>query len=117
MKKRIIVFFTMFVLLFALAACGGNKESDFVGKWEATKMVSDGQEYKMKDFGLSMTLELKDGGKAVMSMGGDKEEGTWEVKDGKLILNDGSEEGTPGELKGGALIMKQEGVEIHFEKK
>lgn len=120
MKKRVLIILAVVMLMFSMVACkGGSGESDVIGKWELTKMSGEGMEFDketLKSMGMVMTVELKEGGKAVISMTGeDDEEVSWEKKDGNVIIGD---EGEKMEFKvdGKTMSGEQEGFKVELEK-
>ena len=105
MKKRIfaIAVACVLALSFALVGCGGgnsgsaggdsgattqqaqtNPADNFVGTWEVSGMVSDGQPYSaddlqaMKDMGMNIILTLNEDGSATIDMFGEILNGSWD---------------------------------------
>ena len=120
MKKRVLIVLAVVMLMFSMAACkGGNGESDVIGKWELTKMSEEGMEVDketLKSMGMTMTVELKEGGKAVVSVSGEEdEEVNWEKKDGNVII-DGEGDKMEFKVDGKTMSGEREGLKIEFEK-
>lgn len=62
-----------------------------------------------------VTLEIKEGGEAVLTMAGESIECTWEEKEGKyyLTVDDESQEIT---VKGNMITMQEEGMNLELKK-
>ena len=132
MKNKIIkilafcaVVATMAVVL---AGCGNNAQAikdAYVGDWQITGMVENGQETTsedlelMRSYGLDVTLNLSEDGKATLNLFGSDMTGTWEASSttsGKMTLN---EEAVDMTLKDGKLTFSQGNADtsLTFEKK
>lgn len=124
MKKTLAAFIlalTVFCTLFA--ACGSNP----VGIWKFKSMTGEyggvAVDYKAGDKmnGVSLTenfcvIEIKEDKTFTMTLFGEKMEGgTWEEKDGKLLL---TADGVVSEAKvsGKTLEMNEEGFKITLKK-
>ena len=124
MKKTLAAFMlalTVFCTLFA--ACGSNP----VGIWKFKSMTGEyggvAVDYKAGDKmnGVSLTenfcvIEIKEDKTFTMTLFGEKMEGgTWEEKDGKLLL---TADGVVSEAKvsGKTLEMNEEGFKITLKK-
>lgn len=101
--KKLMAILMVCVMALALCACGGSK---YVGDWETSLM------------GMEMELSIEKGGKGSMSVMGEKEDITWEEKNGKLILDSDGEE-VEAEIDDGELVFKDfqgTGIDLTFEK-
>lgn len=115
--KRFISVLAVAILVFVLIGCGGSGGSDYVGNWELTKAEYDGTEIDAKEMGFSASVEIKEDGKATFVFDSDKTEGTWEEKDGKVLLTEGESDPLEAELEDGNLVIEQDGGKMIFEKK
>ena len=84
-----------FALCVALAGCGGapagNDAANFQGDWILTSGTVDGQEAteetlaQAQEMGLSVYLQLNEGGSAVLSVLGTNMDGSWTAKDATTV--------------------------------
>lgn len=108
-----------FALCVALAGCAGapagNDAANFQGDWILTSGTVDGQEAteetlaQAQEMGLSVYLQLNEGGSAVLSVLGTNMDGSWTAKDAttvELTFDGSSAEAT---LEGEELVMQQDG--------
>ena len=106
-----------FALCVALAGCAGapagNDAANFQGDWILTSGTVDGQEAteetlaQAQEMGLSVYLQLNEGGSAVLSALGTNMDGSWTAKDAttvELTFDGSSAEAT---LEGEELVMLQ----------
>ena len=103
-----------FALCVALAGCAGapagNDAANFQGDWILTSGTVDGQEAteetlaQAQEMGLSVYLQLNEGGSAVLSVLGTKVE---------LTFDGSSAEAT---LEGEELVMQQDGDVMRFKR-
>lgn len=101
-------------------------EGDFIGKWEASKMIADG--IYMEDFmgiplGVMMQLEIKDDYTAVVAStleDTDVESMTWEYTDNGISILDENGEATSCIIMNGELVLygEEDGAEeqVYFTK-
>ena len=107
-----------FALCVALAGCAGapagNDAANFQGDWILTSGTVDGQEAteetlaQAQEMGLSVYLQLNEGGSAV--------DGSWTAKDAttvELTFDGSSAEAT---LEGEELVMQQDGDVMRFKR-
>lgn len=112
--KRVLAFVLAFVMIFALTACGGGKV-DVTGKYTCKAIEGDGMAMDPAALGMTVEIELKDGGKLSMNMGEEPIEGTWELKDDKVILTvDG--DSVECSYEDGCIKMDQEGQLMWYVK-
>ena len=78
MKKA---FAALLILSMLLSAVAMAEAAGVTGVWYLVEIQSEGQSISPSDFGMSMTIELKDGGTALVtsSLDGETSEGTWEA--------------------------------------
>ncbi|MDD6919778.1 MAG: hypothetical protein PUI85_00950 [Eubacteriales bacterium] len=117
MKKILSLVLCAFIIV-GFTACGGGK-SKFIGKWEATKAVAPGTsvEIDVKTIiGEEFSLELKDGGKAQVTLGKMKGAAEWKEEGKGITVKEKGQEMKFVEEKG-KLYVEQSGVKIYFEKK
>ena len=113
-----------FALCVALAGCAGapagNDAANFQGDW--TSGTVDGQEAteetlaQAQEMGLSVYLQLNEGGSAVLSVLGTNMDGSWTAKDAttvELTFDGSSAEAT---LEGEELVMQQDGDVMRFKR-
>lgn len=115
-----------FALCVALAGCAGapagNDAANFQGDWILTSGTVDGQEAteetlaQAQEMGLSVYLQLNEGGSAVLSVLGTNMDGSWTAKDAttvELTFDGSSAEAT---LEGEELVMQQDGDVMRFKR-
>ena len=115
-----------FALCVALAGCAGapagNDAAKFPGDWILTSGTVDGQEAteetlaQAQEMGLSVYLQLNEGGSAVLSVLGTNMDGSWTAKDAttvELTFDGSSAEAT---LEGEELVMQQDGDVMRFKR-
>ena len=115
-----------FALCVALAGCAGapagNDAANFQGDWILTSGTVDGQEAteetlaQAQEMGLSVYLQLNEGGSAVLSVLGTNMDGSWTAKDAttvELTFDGSSAEAT---LEGEELVMQQDGDAMRFKR-
>ena len=115
-----------FALCVALAGCAGapagNDAANFQGDWILTSGTVDGQEAteetlaQAQEMGLSVYLQLNEGGSAVLSVLGTNMDGSWTAKDAttvELTFDGSSAEAT---LEGEELVMQQDGDVLRFKR-
>lgn len=87
MKKFFAVLLTVAMLLSAAAVA---EAADFLGVWYLVELQADGESFSPADFGMSMSLELKEDGTAQADsvMGGDPEAqaGSWTQKGDAIVV-------------------------------
>ena len=116
-----------FALCVALAGCAGapagNDAANFQGDWILTSGTVDGQEAteetlaQAQEMGLSVYLQLNEGGSAVLSVLGTNMDGSWTAKDAttvELTFDGSSAEAT---LEGEELVMQQDGDVMRFKRR
>lgn len=113
--KRFLCVAAVVVMVFALVSCGGSN-SKYVGKWKLTKANYAGIEMTADQLGMKATLDVKGNGKLTFEFEGEKAEGTWEEKDGKLIIKDDKTGEMTAEMKDKAIVLEYSGVQMFFEK-
>ena len=124
MKKRVAIVLSVIMLAMSLAACGGGGSSASVaGSYKATQMEADGEminiaEYEaMLGMKLDFSLELKEDGKASMSMMGESRgDGEWK-QDGSTVTLTFEGESAQAEYKNGKITLEMDGDKVIFEKK
>ena len=125
LKKALAALACSIVMCLMVAGCGNNEayKADFIGTWEITDMSVEGEQTSdvdlelMKEFGLTVYLELDEDGKASLELFGEASDGTWEAtgqKQGKLTFNDSS--ATIAIDDDGLLVMSEEEDELKFKK-
>lgn len=115
-----------FALCVALAGCAsapaGNDAANFQGDWILSSGTVDGQEAteetmaQAQEMGLSVYLQLNEGGSAVLSVLGTNMDGSWTAKDAttvELTFDGSSAEAT---LEGEELVMQQDGDVMRFKR-
>ena len=114
--KKILSLLCVLVLTFMLTACG----SSIVGKYTAIEMVSNGKTVTaddLKNYGMTIELEVKDDKTAHLSMLGEEIDLTYDDKvfTGKDDET-GESKGIPYTLNGNKLTLEIEGEKIVFKK-
>ena len=135
-SRKLLALLLALILAFALAACGGSSgdsgessagestsaDADVLGVYklqsmmgltvaEMAEMTGDSEE----EVANTMTLELKEGGKAEMVSDGDVQELEWTLDGEALTLTDGKEP-LDCTLVDGVVTIADEGLEIVFVK-
>ena len=113
--RRVLSVLVVAVMVFALVGCGGS-DSKYVGKWKLTKASYAGIEMTAEEMGMDASMDIKSGGKVVLDLDGDKSEGKWEEKDGKLVITDDTDVEVTAEMKDNAIVLEYSGVNMVFEK-
>ena len=114
MKKLLAVMIALAMLLSAAALA---EAADYTGMWYLNQMESEGMVYAPADFGITMSLELKEDGTAVSTQGqGDQSEtgeGTWTIEDeGIAVTIDDATESFV--LEDGSLIGEADDMKMTF---
>ncbi len=116
---------TMLVCCLMMFACGGNADVTGTYKFESIKgemggvivdakvgdTIMGGMELT-KDF---MTLTIKDDNTATFVSQGDEQTGTWEQKDGKIIITI-EEEAIEFTKDGNKLVVEEAGMKVTLSK-
>ena len=123
MKKKMAVASGLLLTAILLTGCGGDKEDQLVGKWNATKVKVEDTEVSMDAFleqlgdpRMKMSLEFFEDGNAECDIMGTEAEGVWEAnEDGTFTLTDesGDSEIT---IEDGELLMEYAEIQFVFEK-
>lgn len=116
MKK---IFAVMLALAMLLSVAAFAEEADFQGVWYLVEMQGGGESYTPADFGVSMTMELKEDGTAQSdsAMGGEVETdvGTWAMEGDAAVvtIND-----TPVtfSLQDGMLVATEDEMTMIFSR-
>lgn len=120
MKKTVSKLFAaamVFALAFAMVACSGSKNSQYVGNWKATSASASGISVDLATLGLEMSMDLKADGTVSVTAAGQSGSGTWEeTETGIKISSDG--ESLEAKYVDGKLEMNEpsSGVIMYFEK-
>ena len=124
MKKNVNVILAAIlsvVLLLSMTACGGsvNPNDPNQGLWKAVSGEMLGISMEVSEFfGEGFTLELKDKGKCVIFVDGDKASGTWTLEKGVFTVKGGGID-CAGRLENGILTLDNvlgTGLNLVFEK-
>lgn len=92
-------------------------EKDVIGSWEFTKGKTMGVVISASEMGQSMSLVLKEGGKASMTTNGNTNDRLeWRIEDGVIILGVGTYEAFRLTHDGTVLILNMAGVDMIFER-
>ena len=114
--KRLACFVLILALLLALAACGGEPDPN-AGVYKATTAEMSGISLDVNsvyDGGLS--FELKDGGKAIMTMGGSDYNLRWKLE-GDAVTIIASDTELTGTLADGTMVLDMgSGLTVTLEK-
>ena len=109
--KKILVVVLALAMIFALAACGEGGSSDGassdpnVGVYTGTSVEMMGITMDMSEiYEGDCTLELKDGGKATVTLDGDSIDATWAV-DGDAITVTIEGEESAGTIADGTIVL------------
>ena len=109
--KRLSALFLALLMALSLCACGGGADPA-LGKYNCTSIV-------MNDIDLGSSgewLELKDGGKASVYMGGETRSADYTLEENALTMTiDGQEVGT-GTLDNGVLTLEFLDLTFVFER-
>lgn len=112
MKKA---FAALLILSMLLSAVAMAEAAAVTGTWYLVEIQTDGNSISPSDFGMSMTIELKDGGVALVtsSMDGETSEGTWEANGDTVTV---TVEGSPlaFTLADGKLTADDSGMVMVF---
>ncbi len=88
----------------------GYYYSEYMGLWYGISMFDGTDTYDLAAMGLDVTLELRDDGTAVLNMGGEAEEVTWQGDDSGLTIDT-----MAFTLQAdGSLLMEEDGMSMTF---
>lgn len=88
----------------------GEAGAPYVGTWYGTKMLLDGDEYDMAEFGMEMILTLNEDGTAVLADSDEEDFTVWAVENGMVVLDT-----IIGILnEDGQLCLEEEGTQLLF---
>ncbi len=112
MKKA---FAALVILSMLLSAVAVAEAADVTGTWYLISIESEGMAFNPSDFGMSITMELKEDGTALSATSGedDTAEGTWKMEGDKVTvdIDDSPVEFT---LADGKLSAEQDGMTMVF---
>ena len=122
MKKKLLVLGIAIVMALSmafLASCG--KTDPNIGKYKVIEMmdmsIDDMNRLAGKDVSDAVTLELKDGGKGVITIENESTEIEWKVDGETITLTYNSELSIDGTIKDGVIeTTTVDGLEVVFEK-
>ena len=119
MKRIFAIALVVLMIGALLASCGGGGNAE--GKYVPKSIEGQDMDAILSTIGLDsaedyMTIELKAGGKAVVSVFGEDAEGTW-TQSGSTIAVDLDGDTEEFTLSGNELKGEMEGSEIVFVKK
>lgn len=112
MKKLIAV-----LLIAGMLSTAAAEGADFLGVWYMFEMQEDGESHSPADFGMSMSLELKEDGTVradyVMGSETESDEGSWALDGDAIVV---TIQGTPMTftLQDGQLISRDDEMSMSF---
>ena len=113
MKKVLSVLLALAVLLCASLALAEG--ADYLGAGYLTGVEYDGSVLNPSVLGLEMGLDLKaDGSATISSAGVDDNIGSWELKDGVVVVTDSHGEAVPFTPENGSLTCEMSGLKLIF---
>ena len=125
MKRILAIALAALLLMAVLAACGGG-DGKYLGKYQLSKVSSEGESYTVEEFadlmGMEvdevknmMYIELKSGGKGTFNLDDEPQEVTWKVDGEKLTLTaDG--ETVDGTIKNDVITLGLDEETVEFTK-
>lgn len=118
MKKRLMVLVVALAAVCALALASCGSSSEYEGKWKATEASYMGITMNADDiYSTGFFVELKSGGKCVVTVDGEEGAGTWkEVNNGKGFCIDDDASMTFEKVETGKVKLNYGGIEITFVK-
>ena len=119
MKKHIALLLAL-VMVFALTACGGEKDNDpNLGKYVGATVEVFGEDVNISEIYSEGEnyIELRSGGKCVFTLDGDSASGKWKLDGNDIVLTIEDMDST-GTLKDGVLTIDfmGEGIMMTFVK-
>lgn len=103
--KRMACLILVLAILLALSACGGEPDPN-CGVYKATTASMGGISIGVDSvFDGGFSIELKTGGKAVLSTGGSDYRVAWKL-DGETITVSGSDASMTGTLSDGTMVLE-----------
>ena len=115
--KRLACLILILAMLLALSACGAPDPN--CGVYKATTGTLGGITLDVDSvFDGGFSIELKDGGRATLSTGGNDYRVSWKL-DGENVTVSGSDESMTGTLIDGTMILKNvlgSGVDLTLER-
>ncbi len=121
--KKIISIILVFLMVFSLTACGGKdpvEEDPNVGIWHAVFATFDGETLSAEDlYDDGFSLDFRAGGKCVVVIDGEREEGKWTFDNGQLVIARKGDDDFKGNIEGGILTLVNlldTGMDVTFEK-
>lgn len=114
MKKRIVLLLAAMMVSALISVPVMAEEADLAGTWYALSMEQDGMQMDasvLAAMGMSITMTLNEDGTAVLAMGDQETECTWE---GQTLITEANE--LPMELNDGELTIDQNGAIMIFSK-
>lgn len=118
MKKKVFLSLLVVVSLFFVVGCG-KKDSNMAGKYTMVEMKEGSTSYNaelLKQLEIEYTLEVKDDKTAVMDVLGVKQNLTYDDKY-FTAKDDGEDSKISYTYKNGKITLKQDDMQMIFEKK
>ncbi len=114
--KRFVSLILVLMLILALAACGGEPDPN-AGLYEATTAEYAGFSLEVSSlYESGLSLELKDGGRAILTMDGTDYSVKWSLEGEALTITAADIE-LSGTLSDGSMVLDMgEGVSVTFSK-
>ncbi|MCR5663598.1 MAG: hypothetical protein K6G17_01820 [Oscillospiraceae bacterium] len=111
--KRLTCLILVLAMLLALAACGGEPDPN-AGVYKATTAEMSGISLDVDSlFGEDLSIELKNGGRATMTMKGQKYSLRWELVGTDLCIT--ASDGTlTGSLENDIIVLDMSGATVTF---
>ena len=117
LMKALVLTLALTATLFILVACGGSKQSPYVGTWNAVKFEAYGVTMTPEEAGLTFSVDFTADGKVTATTNGEDDgAGTWEETDDGVKITDNTDQEITAKIVDDQLVLEMQGITFYLEK-